>query len=486
MSESMITRCPKCSTTFRVTQEVLNMAKGKVRCGQCFHIFTAKPAGTSPETKPTTQDTARQTVQPTPSSQHQAPETAAAELKPKQSSTSAAQSAQSSPQQQTTETIQEDGTVNPDWLDTLFNEEDLEPYTPPKDSNARFIGSPIDDELFDDLDKTVKPPSQTINHPLPSSTKKPTPHHPQDDPSAQKTASKERSNKPIDRHDSSSEDLAPWEVELAELEAQFSEQSPASEPLFSEALTPKAPSHSYAEKSPSKAKLPTDSSSSREMDEPDYMQALHSLAQDVSKQDSFSDSEYSSQESMKQLAAEYSLATLTGSTTLQAQGKKKSKHTWLWTLGCMIALLALVTQVATSYFDQGSRSPELRTFYKTACSYLGCTLPAFEDISAIEIEHIRIQSHPTLANSLQVNAIMTNQSRFAQPMPKLALEFDDLNGRPVAARLFAPQDYLHKDFLDITFMPPNTPIHIVIPIQDPGARAVTHQIKVFANDTQSY
>ena len=41
MSESMITRCPKCSTTFRVTQEVLNMAKGKVRCGQCFHIFTA-------------------------------------------------------------------------------------------------------------------------------------------------------------------------------------------------------------------------------------------------------------------------------------------------------------------------------------------------------------------------------------------------------------------------------------------------------------
>jgi hypothetical protein len=81
---------------------------------------------------------------------------------------------------------------------------------------------------------------------------------------------------------------------------------------------------------------------------------------------------------------------------------------------------------------------------------------------------------------------MTNTSSFAQPMPKLALEFYDLNGRPVAARLFAPQDYLHKDFLDITFMPPSTPIHIVIPIQDPGARAVTHQIKVFPSETQSY
>jgi len=43
---------------------------------------------------------------------------------------------------------------------------------------------------------------------------------------------------------------------------------------------------------------------------------------------------------------------------------------------------------------------------------------------------------------------------------------------PVAARLFGtPADYLHKDFLDITYMPPNT-LSFGHSIQDPGARAL--------------
>ncbi len=37
----MYTRCPKCSTCFRVTDRHLSLAKGKVRCGQCRLIFNA-------------------------------------------------------------------------------------------------------------------------------------------------------------------------------------------------------------------------------------------------------------------------------------------------------------------------------------------------------------------------------------------------------------------------------------------------------------
>ena len=36
---SMITQCPSCSTTFRVTSEQLQAHGGKVRCGQCRHVF---------------------------------------------------------------------------------------------------------------------------------------------------------------------------------------------------------------------------------------------------------------------------------------------------------------------------------------------------------------------------------------------------------------------------------------------------------------
>lgn len=37
----MRTRCPACSTTFRVTSEQLRLKAGKVRCGQCLGIFNA-------------------------------------------------------------------------------------------------------------------------------------------------------------------------------------------------------------------------------------------------------------------------------------------------------------------------------------------------------------------------------------------------------------------------------------------------------------
>ena len=37
----MQTRCPHCETTFRLTEEQLSAAHGKVRCGLCHSIFTA-------------------------------------------------------------------------------------------------------------------------------------------------------------------------------------------------------------------------------------------------------------------------------------------------------------------------------------------------------------------------------------------------------------------------------------------------------------
>ena len=37
----MYTRCPTCLTCFRVTEQHLAIANGKVRCGQCQHVFNA-------------------------------------------------------------------------------------------------------------------------------------------------------------------------------------------------------------------------------------------------------------------------------------------------------------------------------------------------------------------------------------------------------------------------------------------------------------
>ncbi|MGH1471047.1 MAG: DUF3426 domain-containing protein [Cellvibrionaceae bacterium] len=84
----MITRCPSCDTSFRITQAQLQTAKGAVRCGACLHIFkaashlvndeenTKNKAGTKAGTKATPPNaaTAKQASK-RPSPEHQAPST---------------------------------------------------------------------------------------------------------------------------------------------------------------------------------------------------------------------------------------------------------------------------------------------------------------------------------------------------------------------------------------------------------------------------
>ena len=55
MTDAQYTRCPQCQTFFRVTPSQLKKAKGKVRCGNCSHVFDARghlldaiPAANSP------------------------------------------------------------------------------------------------------------------------------------------------------------------------------------------------------------------------------------------------------------------------------------------------------------------------------------------------------------------------------------------------------------------------------------------------------
>ncbi|AEF54126.1 zinc-ribbon and DUF3426 domain-containing protein [Marinomonas posidonica] len=461
MANSLTTRCPKCSTAFRVSDEVLSMAKGKVRCGQCFHIFDAAQAVAKSPKRP---EPSVSKVQKETSSQQPPLDTASRQ-------------AQTSPQDEANlenRLAPADDIVNPDWLHTLFTDDDLQP------ASKQDMDNPNSKRMA----KNDDTPNTAVRHKKAAQS-----------PSSQST-----------------DELAPWEVELAEVEAalQAGSQRPniqpkrpsnptRSKPLDgfdtkADALTASLNKSAQREADPFSAKTAITTTSTKAQSiqakgnpepspEPDYMTALHTLAQNAAEQTR--PSEAGHQHSfLEQLSAQQSLAPLLDES--RPSKPVKRSHPWLWFMATLVGLGILIGQVASHYFDEGSRSSHFRGMYRMLCSYTGCTLPRFDDVSAISIQHVRIQSHPDIPNALMVNAIITNNSAFSQPMPKIALEFYDLNGKPVAARLFSPSAYLHKDFLDITFMPPNTPIHLVIPIQDPGARAVTHELKAFPAETRSY
>ena len=418
------------------------MAKGKVRCGQCFHIFEAqshanpkidtnnqqksKPTPAAPKAKSNKVDTGNPAKETKPADGH-------------------------SPNLFTS--ADEDDIVNPDWLNTLISDDDLAPVDK-KNQEANL--NPHARQALSHQDDV--PPKTKVNASILKEKDEP----------------------------------APWEVELAELEAaqnknkttpQKTTPTKKQEPhlslmdddffLDSETLAqPQSAKPQRRTKSTTPAPAP--------QPEPEYMQALQELAQSVSQT--------SANKGAQGLEFNHDVSHNLGELMDDPNDnlETKPKHTWRWALACFIFIVIGGIQFLVVNYESGSRSASFRPIYNIVCSYYGCELPVFEDVKAIDIQHVRVQSHATKENALVVNAIMTNHSNFSQPMPKIAMEFYDLNGNPVAARLFSQKDFLDKDFLDITYMPPKTPIHLVIAIADPGASAVTHKLKVYRAETRSY
>jgi len=58
---SLQTQCPKCQTRFRVSDEQLGVAKGKVRCGNCMEVFNAIEHRVTPASSQPSTSTARET-----------------------------------------------------------------------------------------------------------------------------------------------------------------------------------------------------------------------------------------------------------------------------------------------------------------------------------------------------------------------------------------------------------------------------------------
>lgn len=75
---SLVTSCPQCGTSFRVTDEQLSTSQGKVRCGKCQHIFDASTR-LAEIPAPPAQAVAPPSMPPAPQSPRLVPDTASRE-----------------------------------------------------------------------------------------------------------------------------------------------------------------------------------------------------------------------------------------------------------------------------------------------------------------------------------------------------------------------------------------------------------------------
>lgn len=152
----------------------------------------------------------------------------------------------------------------------------------------------------------------------------------------------------------------------------------------------------------------------------------------------------------------------------------------LFTLGTLLLMVAGLAQYVYFNFDSVARTPQWRPLLEQVCAVLDCRLPTQTNLAAIIGTNLVVRSHPHEPNALVIDVILKNRAPFEQPFPAVYLSFHDTNGTLVAGRRFQPADYIHDPAIDVQRMPPETPIHLTLEIVDPGSRAAGYQIEFLA------
>lgn len=159
---------------------------------------------------------------------------------------------------------------------------------------------------------------------------------------------------------------------------------------------------------------------------------------------------------------------------------QKTKPRWgrrlLWMLLALIALLGLAGQYVWYHFDELARQDQYRSWFQDICPQVGCKVPSKVDIKLLKSSNLVVRSHPEFQGALVVDAIIYNRASFSQPFPLLELRFADTSGQLIASRRFKPGEYLSGELAGKDEMPPQTPIHIALDILDPGPKAVNYSL----------
>lgn len=159
---------------------------------------------------------------------------------------------------------------------------------------------------------------------------------------------------------------------------------------------------------------------------------------------------------------------------------RRPRHPWgrrlAWSLLALLAAATLGGQYVAYHLDELARQDRYRPWFERLCPTIGCSLPSKVDIAQIRSSNLVVRSHPEFSGALVVDAILYNRAPFAQPFPLLEMRFADLNGQLLASRRFKPSEYLAGELAGQAEMPPQTPIHVSLDILDPGTQAVNYSL----------
>ncbi len=115
-----------------------------------------------------------------------------------------------------------------------------------------------------------------------------------------------------------------------------------------------------------------------------------------------------------------------------------------WGLGVFLLLAALGGQFWLFEGPRWMQDESLRPWLETACRSLRCQLPVFRAPGRIQIIDHALHPAPDGSEGYEFLLVLANQASLPQAFPAVKLVLSGNDGRPAAARIFRPEEYLPK------------------------------------------
>jgi predicted Zn finger-like uncharacterized protein len=149
----------------------------------------------------------------------------------------------------------------------------------------------------------------------------------------------------------------------------------------------------------------------------------------------------------------------------------------LLSLSFIIILLAISFSQLTFFraHDLANLIPSTRPLLETFCQTVGCHYSGPHDTKQIQLLSRDVRLHPKEKKALLISAAMINNAPFAQPYPDIHIRLSDISGNIVAERVFNAKTYMGKLSNPFLLMKSKTPVHINFEVVDPGKDAVNFE-----------
>ncbi|GMR16313.1 MAG: hypothetical protein BMS9Abin31_0638 [Gammaproteobacteria bacterium] len=119
--------------------------------------------------------------------------------------------------------------------------------------------------------------------------------------------------------------------------------------------------------------------------------------------------------------------------------------------------------------------PSARPVLEAFCETVGCYYSGPRDTKQIELLSRDVRLHPKEKNALLISAAIINNAYFAQPYPDIHIRLSDISGNVVAERTFNAKTYMGKLSNPFLLMKSKTPVHINFEVVDPGKDAINFE-----------